>query len=158
MSEAKVYAVETRLGREAGRPGGLSMSELVAAAERGLERARDGVEAAVRKNVEELVAMAADRSAEAASVYACAARLVDVTGLYGARPLHSAAQSLCDLCDGESAPDWPAVTVHVRALKLFSDADGVEGQAGPVLEGLRKVVEAARMRRARSINNGDITV
>lgn len=147
MSEPRIYDVTTRLVQQAARPGGRSLGELISAAERGLERARGDMESAVEGGIVGLERLIAEGAAETATLYAAASRIVDVTGFYGAGPLHAAARSLCDLCDHAGPADWPSVGVHVRALRLLRQEVLPEAAATALLDGLRKVVDAAPARR-----------
>lgn len=136
------------------KPGGLRVSEAVAAAEANLESVRDAA-------LERLDAILAEMDACAAAVPGYAAATVDalyrlsneivgVAGVFGYPHMGEAAYSLCDLLDASRASEtWraSAVGVHLRTLRLLRQqggpaADPLACQA--ILEGLRQVAQQFR--------------
>jgi hypothetical protein len=86
---------------------------------------------------------------EPGTLYALSSRIMDVAGALPDSQIDRAAFSLCDLaerCGGESAWNWPAVEVHLSALRLLRR----EGQRmtavqkATLLGGLRTLAGATR--------------
>lgn len=136
------------------KPGGLRVSDAVAAAEANLESVRDAA-------LERLDAILVEMDACAAAAPGCEAAAVDtlyrlsnevvgVAGVFGYPHMGEAAYSLCDLLDASRAAEaWraSAVGVHLRTLRLLRQQGGPSADATTcqaILEGLRQVAQQSR--------------
>ncbi len=147
MSEVRAIRIKSSLARQLARPGGRTIAEAQRLAEAGLESHR----ADILEDLGRLIGQLEDLCAAGAEagrdrVYVLAAALVDMAGFFDTGPLYAAGYSLCELGDRLRAPapfSWPAVEVHVKALRLIH-AGGCK--AGPesdvLLQGLRSVLGA----------------
>ncbi|MBU2269826.1 MAG: chemotaxis protein CheE [Alphaproteobacteria bacterium] len=111
------------LASKMSRPGGRTLEEAVKAAEAGLDSHREeGMRSlAVILGQLEAVCAAREEGAEA-RVYELASAFADMAGFFDTGPLYAAAFSLCETSDRMIAGvcwRWPAVEVHVHALRLI---------------------------------------
>jgi len=148
MTEPRTFKVATALSRQLATPGGRSLAEAQRRADEGLEVHREGTLADVGRLVDDLEALcAAADPASAPAVYPCAAALIDLAGFFDTGALYEAGYSLCELSDRMREAgvwSWPAVDVHVRALRLIHAGGCQDGETARVLlEGLRSVLAAA---------------
>lgn len=131
------------------KPGGLKMSQAVAAAERNLEGVRDEALARLDEIIASLDADAAGRTtydADAADrMYGLANEIVGVAGVFGYGPMGDAAYSLCELLDQlRTRETWSVegVAVHLQTLKLLRSSGGPTADpatCAAILAGLRQV-------------------
>ena len=136
------------------KPGGLRVSEAVAAAEANLEAVRGPA-------LERLDAVLAQMDACAGAVegydaaafdllYRLSNEIVGVAGVFGYAPMGEAAYSLCDLLDvSRAAGTWraAAVGVHLRTLRLLRQQGGPAADPAAcqaLLEGLRQLSQQLR--------------
>ena len=144
-----------RLAAMIHKPGGLKVSQAVAAAEANLETLRDST---LERMDEIIVAMEADARGLTAydgevidRMYRLSNEVVGVAGVFGYGHMGEAAYSLCDLLDQLRAQEgWnvAAVRVHLQTLRLLRQQGGPAADplaCAAILEGLRQV--AARHRR-----------
>ena len=129
-------------------PGGVTLSEAVAAAEQRLETIKERGLREIAANVARVqtighnLAVARDAALEA-ELYAAANALIGVAALFGLAAVGDVAFSLCTLLDrqtGAATWDARAVQLHLESLRLVHDetADPAETQA--VVSALRRVV------------------
>lgn len=134
-----------RLAALAHQPGGLTAAEAAAAAQRRLEAMHADAVAGLDGMVARLTALGprlADGLDPAAldEAYKLANAVFGVAGLFGLGALGEVAYSLCDLLDRlHASGGWhpAAVQVHLSGLALARQAGA---DAGPITEGLRRVV------------------
>lgn len=147
MSEARTVKVKSQLARQLAIPGGRTVAEAKRLAEVGLESHRADTMADLGRLVGQLEELCAAGAAEGRPrVYALASALVDMAGFFDTGPFYTAGYSLCDLSERMQVAgtwSWPAVEVHVKALRLIL-AGGCK--AGPesdtLLQGLKQVLAA----------------
>ena len=144
MSDVRTTKVKSTLARQLARPGGRTLAEAQRLAETGLQSHKAGVMEDLGRLIGQLETLCAAAAPEGRDrVYVLAAALVDMAGFFDTGPLYSAGYSLCDLSDRMQAAgawSWPAVEVHVKALRLIL-ASGCKADAGSevLLAGLRSV-------------------
>jgi hypothetical protein len=151
MTTVRVFKVENRLTKLVGEPGGRTLIDALKAAEQRIEAARERSLESLGPKIDRLYALAKSgqggSAADAATIYALANEIFALAGLFGQSMLAEAALSLCDLIAGgeDDAPlSWPAVDVHIDALRLLRAADGDPALAG-VIDELRKVSARRRI-------------
>ena len=121
---------KTRLSELAGRFGGLSREDAVAAAAKELEilrpEANKAIEAAVA-GLEKIVSAAIQHrdgsSALMKELLPPADQIVTLAGTYGYTALDKAARSLCDLLDGllaQEKSDLASIRVHVQTIRMIA--------------------------------------
>jgi hypothetical protein len=121
---------KSRLSELAGRFGGLSREDAVAAATRELEILRPEaiktIEAAIAE-LEKIVSAAAQRrdgsAAMMKTLLPLADQIVTLAGTYGYTALDKAARSLCDLLDGllrQEKTDLASIRVHVQTIRMMA--------------------------------------
>jgi hypothetical protein len=129
---------KNRLSELAGRFGGISREEAVAAATRELEVMRpeaDKVILAAIAQLEKIVSAAIQRKDASAAVMkemlpACD-QIVTLAGTYGYSALDKAARSLCDLLGGllrEDKADMASIRVHVQTIRMIAPGGLVQGK------------------------------
>lgn len=156
------FQPENRLANALRKPGGVTLGEALARAERRLETVRDDCVAALDGKIEALAAIAAARdAAQAASAYAHASDIFSLSGTFGLKEFSEAAHSLCRLLDtcrekdgwssaaarGREADSlmWQSVGVHIDALRTLRRPElsrDVAARAA-VVEGLRRIAARA---------------
>ncbi|GAA0640930.1 chemotaxis protein CheE [Brevundimonas lenta] len=147
MSEARTFKVQSGLAKQLARPGGRTVDEAERRAAQGLASHREDTLVAIGRIIGELEqACAAAEAGQEAHVYERAATLIDLAGFFDTGPLYEAGYSLCELSDrmrGAGVWKWPAVEVHVKALRLIH-AGGckADDNAAVLLQGLRSVLGA----------------
>lgn len=147
MSEARTIKVKSNLARQLQRPGGRTVAEAQRLAEAGLEGHKTDILADLGRLIGQLEDLCAAGTVEGRErVYVLAAALVDLAGFFDTGPLYTAGYSLCDLSERMRATggwSWPAVEVHVKALRLIH-AGGCRpgGESEVLLTGLRSVLGA----------------
>ena len=138
-----------RLAGLVNRPGGITVSEAVMAAEANLETLRDrGLEeiaAAVARMlaVGDLLKSGAD-AAEQAELYKLSNFLVGVSGVFGYPGLGEVAFSLCSLLDRlriNGLWSMPSVRIHLDSLRLVHSGNLQGGELAAISMALRQVVD-----------------
>ena len=145
MTANRNLRAKNTLASKMARPGGRTMAEAVRSAETGLESHREEGMRSLVLLLDRLDAACATRDKDAeARIYEYASAFADMAGFFNTGPLYVAAFSLCEASDRMTAGGcwrWPAVEVHVRAMRLIL-ADGRETSEASrtLLEGLASVV------------------
>lgn len=144
MTTVKITRSKSSLSRKMAVPGGRTVQEAIALAEKGLEGHREAGLASIASllvQLEEATALRAPDSHTA--IYSLAAELLDMAGFFETGPLYTATFSLCDIADrmqADDAWDWPSVAVHVGAMRLImSDGCQANATSEAVLDGLDAV-------------------
>jgi hypothetical protein len=136
--------IKSTLAKQLARPGGRTLADAQRLADAGLQSHRADIMADLGRLIGQLEALCAAAAPVGQDrVYVLAAALVDLAGFFDTGPLYSAGYSLCDLSDRMRPPapwSWPAVEVHVKALRLIH-AGGCKADAESdiLLAGLRSV-------------------
>ena len=149
MTEARTLKIKTTLARQMAQPGGRTVADVERRANERLERHREDVMITVAGTVTELelVAAAAAPGSEP-QVYRLASSLLDTAGFFDTGPLYDAGYSLCDVADRmqtSGAWSWPAVAVHVQAMRLIlTGGCQADATSDALLLGLRSVAAKAR--------------
>jgi hypothetical protein len=151
VTSVRQLKVENKLAKMIDLPGGMTLADALARADRNLDTVKDDYLAVVDKRIVEIESLAGFGRPPAASVerlYAASNEIVATAGVFGLTELGEAAYSFCELIDRLRTRDtWSseAVAVHVSSLKLLRHPEAIENQGGTaaVLEGLRKVIERA---------------
>ena len=136
------------------KPGGLRVSEAVAAAEANLESVRgpalERLDAILAEMEACAGAVAGHDAAALDTLYRLSNEVVGVAGVFGYAPMGEAAYSLCDLLDvSRAAGAWraAAVAVHLRTLRLLRSQGGPAADPAAcqaLLEGLRQLAQQHR--------------
>lgn len=149
MTEARTLKIKTSLARQMAQPGGRTLADVERRANERLERHRDDVMTTVAGTITELervVAAAAPGSEP--QIYRLASSLLDTAGFFDTGPLYEAGYSLCDVADRMQtggAWNWPAVAVHVQAMRLIlTSGCQADATSAALLAGLRSVAAKAR--------------
>lgn len=147
MSEARTLKIKSPLARQLAIPGGRTIADAKRLAEAGLESHKADIMGDLGRLVGQLEGLCATRTVEGqARVYALASALVDMAGFFDTGPLYTAGYSLCDLGERMQSAgvwSWPAVEVHVKALRLILAGGCKSGAESDVLlQGLRSVLAA----------------
>ena len=121
------------------------MAEAVEAAEAGLDSHREQGMRSLAAILDKLDSVcAAHEDGAGPRVYELASAFADMAGFFDTGPLYEAAFSLCETSDRMIAGGswrWPAVEVHVRALRLMlADGGKHTESARLLLGGLASVV------------------
>lgn len=142
MSRVRKYRPDVRLQDLLRRPGGITIDEALANAERGLQTLRTQCIDAVDTKIDEIAVQSVAEQYDPRSIYALADEIFALAGTFSLNEVSRAAYSLCTLLTSEKgARNVEAVRVHVEALRLLRDPAVVNDSlaAGRVLEGLVKV-------------------
>jgi len=147
VTDVRTTKVRSSLATQLARPGGRTIADAQRLAETGLQSHKAGVMEDLGRLIGQLEALcAAPDDGRRDRVYVLAAALVDMAGFFDTGPLYSAGYSLCDLSDRMQAGgvwSWPAVEVHVKALRLILAGGCKAGAESDVLlQGLRSVQAA----------------
>lgn len=154
MSVVRKFKIPNRLRATLFNGGGKRIDEAVADAETGLATLAEACLAAVADCIVKIEsgfgAKVADREArEMVDLYRLSAAIIDACAPIEPKALADAARCLCDVLDYAMEAgrwDWPAVDVHIDALKLLASgvALGDEGERQLIqsLEKLRQHREA----------------
>ena len=147
MSEARTFKVQSGLAKQLSRAGGRTVDEAERRAASGLASHREDTLVAIGRIIGELEQMCAAASPDGSMhVYERASTLIDLAGFFDTGPLYDAGYSLCELSDrmrGAGVWNWPAVEVHVKALRLIHAGGCKAGaDAEVLLQGLRSVLGA----------------
>lgn len=149
MTEARTLKIKTSLARQMAQPGGRTIADVERRANERLERHREDVMTTVAGTITELelvVATAAPNSE--AQVYRLASSLLDTAGFFDTGPLYEAGYSLCDVADRMQTSgvwSWPAVGVHVQAMRLIlTGGCTVDATSDALLAGLRSIAAKTR--------------
>ena len=147
MTQVRATKIKSTLAAQLARPGGRTIADAKRLAEAGLQSHKAGVMEDLGRLIGQLedLCVAADDS-RSARVYALASGLVDMAGFFDTGPLYNAGYSLCDLSERMQANgiwSWPAVEVHVKALRLILAGGCKAGAESDVLmQGLKRVLSA----------------
>lgn len=144
MSEARTFKVKSPLARQMLEPGGRLVRDAERLAVAALEGYREDVMATVATTLDALDAVCATAADDAGpSIYELASSIVDLAGYFDTGPLYEAAYSLCDVSDRMIAAGvwrWPAIQVHLQALRLILAGGCRAGRTSEaLLSGLRSV-------------------
>jgi hypothetical protein len=146
MSDAwKRYTPDLALYNILEKPGGISIDVALKRADQAIENYRGQAMSALRTKMTTLEAVARARAAppDIEQVYELSMFVLDIAGIY-LPALCRAAHSLCELAHRMRAAekwDWPAVDVHVSAMRLLLEMkEGSDASAKVVLDGLGAVV------------------
>lgn len=144
MTTVKITRSKSSLSRKMAVPGGRTVQEAIALAEKGLEGHREAGLASIASLLVQLEEATALRAPDShAGIYSLAAELLDMAGFFETGPLYTATFSLCDIADrmqADGAWDWPSVAVHVGAMRLImSDGCQANATSEAVLDGLDAV-------------------
>lgn len=147
MTEVRATKIKSSLASQLSRPGGRTIADAQRLAETGLQSHKAGVMEDLGRLISQLEALCVSKTPEGqARVYGLASALVDMSGFFDTGPFYSAGYSLCDLSERMQAAgtwSWPAVEVHVKALRLILTGGCKSGADSDVLlQGLRSVLGA----------------
>ncbi|MBU1345612.1 MAG: chemotaxis protein CheE [Alphaproteobacteria bacterium] len=149
MTQARTFKVKSSLAYKIKEPGGRLVRDAERMATEALNTHRDDVMANVATILDQLDVVCARKADDGGpQIYALAASMIDVAGFFDTGPLYDAAYSLCDISDRMIANDhwrWPAVQVHLQALRLILAGGCRTGRTSDMLlEGLRSVATNTR--------------
>lgn len=139
MSRVRKYRPDVRLQSLLKRPGGLTVEEALANAERRLESLRGQCTDAVDAKIEVIAGLAVADGYDVAAIYALADEIFALAGTFGMSHVSRAAYSLCALLSSdEGARKSAAIRVHVEALRALRNPEVASDApaAARVLEGL----------------------
>lgn len=144
MTEVRATRIKSSLAAQLSRPGGRTIADAQRLAETGLQSHKADIMADLGRLIGQLEDLCVARAPEGQDrVYVLASALVDMAGFFDTGPFYSAGYSLCDLSDRMQARgvwSWPAVEVHVKALRLIMAGGCKAGAESDVLlQGLRSV-------------------
>lgn len=147
MSEVRTTKIKSPLAKQLARPGGRTIADAQRLAETGLQSHKAGVMEDLGRLIGQLEALCIAASPEGRDrVYVLASALVDMAGFFDTGPLYSAGYSLCDLSERMQTLgvwSWPAVEVHVKALRLIlAGGCKVGAESDVLLQGLKSVQAA----------------
>jgi hypothetical protein len=147
VTQVRTTKIKSTLAKQLERPGGRTIADAQRLAEAGLQSHRADIMADLGRligQLEDLCVAAAPEGRD--RVYVLAAALVDLAGFFDTGPLYNAGYSLCELSDRMRAPapwSWPAVEVHVKALRLIHTGGCKAGAESDILlQGLGSVLGA----------------
>lgn len=146
MTAATTTKIRSNLARKMSVPGGRTVAEALAQADKGLESHREAGMVTIGKRLIALEAAVAARSpGSEPDIYRVAAELLDMAGFFDTGPLYKASFSLCDIADRMQTAnvwDWPSIAVHVQAMRLIL-TDGCKDSATSttILQGLAAVAQ-----------------
>lgn len=149
MTEARTLKIKTSLARQMAQPGGRALADVERRANERLERHREDVMTTVAGTVTELELVCMTKaSGSEPEVYRLASSLLDLAGFFDTGPLYDAGYSLCDVADRMQTNgvwSWPAVGVHVQAMRLIlTGGCKADAASDALLLGLRSVAAKAR--------------
>lgn len=149
MKPVKMIRAPNRLRAAMAASGGFSVREAVRRSEAAVDTMREpclaAIDAALAEIDQRFGAAAAGRDGEDyETLYVLATRIIDSSIVVRNSGLDDASRALCDLADLSSEIgrwDWPAVEVHVEALKMLRVAGEAmtKEQRRAIVEGLVKV-------------------
>lgn len=147
MSQVRTTKIKSTLATQLARPGGRTVADARRLAEAGLQSHKAGVMEDLGGLIGQLETLcAAPDDQRRDRVYALASALVDMAGFFDTGPLYDAGYSLCELSDRMQVSgtwSWPAVEVHVKALRLiYAGGCKVGAESEVLLQGLRSVLAA----------------
>ena len=147
MSQARTFKVTSNLARQIHEPGGRRVADAQRLAGEALEAHREAAMTAIAATLTGMEKLC-DEGPEGVgdAVYAQASSIVDLAGYFDTGPLFEAAYSLCEVVDRMNNAQtwgWPAVQVHVQAMRLILAGGCRAGRASEtLLAGLRSVTES----------------
>ncbi|HWA61370.1 MAG TPA: chemotaxis protein CheE [Caulobacteraceae bacterium] len=149
MKPVKMMRAPNRLAQIMAMPGGFSAREAVRRSEAAVETMRapclETIDAVLAEIEARYGPSAPDRDgADFEDLYVLCTRIIDASIAVRGTGLDDAARAFCDLVDLSSVIgrwDWPAVEVHIEALRLLRrSGEGMEkAQRQAVIGGLIKV-------------------
>lgn len=147
MTEVRTTKVKSSLAKQLAAPGGRTLAEAQRLADEGLQSHKAVIMDDLGRLIGQLETLCVTRSAAGQDrVYVLASALIDMAGFFDTGPLYDAGYSLCDLSDRMRAGgtwSWPAVEVHVKALRLILASGCKPGkEADILLQGLGSVLGA----------------
>jgi hypothetical protein len=147
MNQVRTTKVVSPLAKQLARPGGRTLADAQRLADAGLQRHKAGVMDDIEGLIGQLEALCAAATPEGrARVYGLASDLVDLAGFFDTGPLYTAGYSLCDLSERMQTTgvwNWPAIEVHVKALRLIHTGGcKVGAESDLLLQGLKSVLAA----------------
>lgn len=115
--------IKSSLSHKMAAPGGRTVAEALAQAEKGLACHREAGMDTMCNLLGWLELAVATRAPESErEVYRVAAELLDMAGFFDTGPFYKANFSLCEIADRMQTAnvwDWPSVAVHVQAMRLI---------------------------------------
>jgi len=149
MTEARVFKIENRLTKAISLPGGKTIAEALRGADERIASVRDDclasllAKSARLQQLVELGKREADQTA-AAGIYTTANEVFGIASAFEMAELAEAAYGLCDLVDDtrtRGAVNWPAIGVHIDAIRFLGSQVGAEDSATrrTIVAGLRAV-------------------
>lgn len=147
MSEVRTLKIQSPLARQLARPGGRTIADAQRLAETGLQSHKADIMGDLGRLIGQLETLCVEATPEGRDrVYVLASALVDLAGFFDTGPLYTAGYSLCDLSERMQSMgvwNWPAVEVHVKALRLILTGGCKTGAESDVLlQGLKSVLGA----------------
>lgn len=135
----KMFHPPNSLRDLAGRPGGLSIEDALAGAEKGLDSIREECIAAIDAKIEGIARLLTAEGGDREAAYRLANEVFSESGAFGLSALSQAAYSLCSLlCSPSGAKCQSSLRVHVDALFALR-GPGDERSRAAVLAGLNAV-------------------
>lgn len=141
--------VPNRVGAVMAKPGGVSAREAIRRSEAGVETLRGPGMATIDARLAEIESRfgpaAASREGESfEDLYSLCTQIIDASIFVRGTGLDDAVRAFCDLvdlCSEIGRWDWPAVDVHIDALRMLRSAGGAmdKAQRDAVISGLIKV-------------------
>lgn len=149
MTVVKLTRTRSALSRKMAVPGGRTVEEALALAEKGLNSHREAGMSEISGLLTQLETASAEQPAgRQADIYQLAAQILDLAGFFETGPFYKATFSLCDIADrmqADGAWDWPSIGVHVGAMRLILSEDC---QTNAMSETILSGLEAVRLRFA----------
>lgn len=147
MTAVRRFRPENRLRSQIATPGGVLLSDAVAAADKGLDSISESVLSAVDQKLLAIEALALSGAQGATPdagdrIYTAANEIFAEAGAFGRAALSEAAHSLCSLlANRDKEIPWAAVTVHVQTMRILRQGhvEASDAMCRAVLDGLRKV-------------------
>jgi hypothetical protein len=149
MTDARVFKIENRLTKVISLPGGKTIAEALRGADVRIASVRDDCLASLSAKgarLQQLADLARRDSDEVAvaGLYSTANEVFAIASAFDMAELAEAAYGLCDLVDDSrtrAAINWPAVGVHVDAIRFLGSQAGAEDSATrrAIVAGLREV-------------------
>ena len=146
MSVVRRFYPEARLKQVLAEPGGITVSQAVERANRGIESVRESCLTAIDDKLTSITTHSrSDDRGAGAEIYRFANEIYAEAGVFGLTELSQAAHSLCQLMSNADEERLPreAVLVHIDSMRALRrpDVAGDQAARAAVLKGLRTVVE-----------------
>ena len=144
-----VPAHTRRIAQLVMRPGGITVTEAVTAAEQSLDKLRDRGLAEISSTIERMSAAATELAlgldeSRAGELYTLSNSLIGVAGVFGKDGLGEIALRLCTLIEMSLlAKRWDSqsVRLHVDSLRLLADNNLSPAEVAKIGSALRQVVD-----------------